>query len=220
MTDNTMAVTVPEKTQGVIDRLDQWAKKVVVTTDLQRTAVLGVVKDVKIQRKALNEIFDPNIKKAHALHKSLVAQKKQFTDRLEKAEKAGKDAVLIYDEEQERKRREEQRRLQADADERARKERERLQKRAEKLKTPEKKEALLEESAEIVAPVVQVAEPEKVEGVSKKTTWKARVIDVDKVPRQFMEVNMTALNALARSTKGTMKIEGVEFYEESTLAIR
>lgn len=215
-----MAVVVPEDTQKAVDELTEWASTVIVRSAPERTQVLDVVKDAKNKRKFFNNLFDTNIKMWHAGHKNAVAEKRRWTDRLDCAEKAGKDAVLKYDNEQERKRVIEQRRLQAIADEQARREKARLEKEAEKLKTPELKEARLEEAAAIVAPVVQIETVQKTEGVSTKKTWKARVIDKNLVPREYMFVDVKVLNALARATKGSIEVAGVVFYEDSSLAIR
>ncbi len=214
-----MAMVVPEKTQKAIDHLAAWAVAVQVNNDEEKIAVLEIVKGAKEQRKVLDSIFDPNIKRLHDAHKASIAEKKAFTDRLDKAERAGKQAVLRYDQEQERLRLAEQRRLQAEADEKARRERERLEKEALKLKTPELQEQRLAEAQAIEAPVIQVQGPVKVEGVVTRKTWKARVTDINLVPREYMVVNETALNGLARATKGSITIPGVEFYEESTLAL-
>ena len=118
-------------------------------------------------------------------------------------------------------RREEERRLQAIEDERVRREKERLLKQAENLKTPELKMARLEKAEAIAAPVVRInTAPSKVSGVATRKTWKARVVDFNKVPRKYMLVNTKALDALARATKGNIEVPGVEFFEESSLSIR
>ena len=62
-------------------------------------------------------------------------------------------------------------------------------------------------------------------GVSVRTTWKARVTDPKLVPAYFdgyelREINMTALNNLARWREGQMQIPGVEFYQDKTLSVR
>ena len=62
-------------------------------------------------------------------------------------------------------------------------------------------------------------------GVSVRTTWKARVTDPKKVPAYFngyelREINMTALNGLARQYEGGLDIPGVEFYRDSTMSVR
>jgi len=111
--------------------------------------------------------------------------------------------------------------LQAVADEAARKEKERLEKAAAKLKTPEKREALIEQAAMVAAPVIQVAPvAPKVAGVSVRKTWKARVVDQTKVPREFMSVNEKALDAYAKATCGKMPVGGVEFYQQESMAVR
>ena len=111
-------------------------------------------------------------------------------------------------------------RLQAIEDERARKEQERLRKRAEKLKSPERTEALLDEAEAIFAPSITMVEPEKPEGVSARTIWKAKVVDLEKVPRIWMMVNQKALDSYAQGTKGAAKVDGVEFYSEKILSVR
>ncbi|MFA5107737.1 MAG: hypothetical protein WC497_05450 [Patescibacteria group bacterium] len=57
-----------------------------------------------------------------------------------------------------------------------------------------------------------------VKGQSERTTFKARIIDVAKVPLEYMVPNMDALNAIAKSTKGAITIPGVEMYPETTMA--
>jgi hypothetical protein len=216
----TGMIVVDETTARQIDQLEAWSRNVTVKTEAEKAAVLEIVRGVKAQRKTLDEFFDPGIKKAHELHKGLVAQKKQFTDRLDTAEAAGKRAMLAFDQEQARIREEERRRLQAIADEQARKERERLEKEAVRLKTPEKQAERLEQAAAVAAPVVQVAEAPKAEGASTRKIWKARVVDVALVPREFMIVNEKALDAMAKATKGATPVAGVEFYAEEVMAIR
>jgi hypothetical protein len=186
-----------------------------------RTGALEICKKIKEQKNAVVSHFADIKSKAHSAWKAIVAKEKSYTDRLDAVERKIKSAVLVYDRAQEEIRRAEQRRLQAEADERARRERERLEKEAARLKTPELKEERLAQAQAIVAPVVEVAQiAPKVEGVSTRKTWKARVIDAGQVPREFMTVNETALNAYARATKGKMPVAGVEFYEEESLSVR
>lgn len=70
----------------------------------------------------------------------------------------------------------------------------------------------------------QVSEPIELERPEKKIgnaqtrmVWKWRVIDKNKVPEQFKEINQVAVNAAIRS--GTTKIDGLEIYQEEVLAI-
>lgn len=82
----------------------------------------------------------------------------------------------------------------------------------------ETKAITLESKAEqVAAPTVQAYIP-PVEGISRRTVWKARVVDVSLVPREYLLVNEQMLAKVAQATKGSVAIPGVEFYSEQTLA--
>ena len=82
-----------------------------------------------------------------------------------------------------------------------------------------KAEAREEAAASVVAAVVEVASVQPVvKGQSMRTTWKAVVTDVALVPREWMIVNDTALQAFARATKGAVPVAGVVFKSEQSLA--
>lgn len=66
-----------------------------------------------------------------------------------------------------------------------------------------------------VARVVSISTGNK---ASASVTWTHRVVDVDKVPRQFLMVNEAAIKASIKG--GTRKIEGVEIFEAAKTAIR
>jgi len=197
----------------------QEASALVVASDEDYAAAANFLKVVKGAQKKVTEYFGPMKAATHAAWKAVTTKEAETLKPLTQAEGTVKNIMLKYHNEQEAIRREEQRKLQAAADEAARKERERLEKQAAKLKTPEKKEALLEQAAAVSAPVIEVArELPKVAGQSVRKTWKARVTDIQQVPREWLVVNESALNAFAKSTKGAVKVPGVEFFEESTLA--
>ncbi|PWM00655.1 MAG: hypothetical protein DBY06_05940 [Clostridiales bacterium] len=75
-----------------------------------------------------------------------------------------------------------------------------------------------------MAPLSQIASP-KAHGTSVSKTWKARVLDEKSVPSYFSgmairKVDLAVLNSIARMTKGTAKIPGVEFFEEMSISAR
>jgi len=185
-----------------------------------REYMVDVIKDAKSAKSMIIGFFAKSKKLTYEAWKSVCADEKLGTDRCDAIETNGKRAILKYDNEQAAERRKEQMRLQAAEDARAARERERLEKRAETLKTPELKEAALAEAESIIAPVVQIGEQAKSEGVSTRKTWKARVVDISLVPRAYMVVNQQALDALAKATKGSMALPGVEFYEDSSLTVK
>ena len=62
-------------------------------------------------------------------------------------------------------------------------------------------------------------------GTHVRKTWKARIVDEDKVPTHFMKmcirpIDTSALNEIAKYSEGTAVIEGVEFYQEESVVIR
>lgn len=203
-----------------ISNLIEWSNNLAITDNYKRSMVMNDLKKVKDMKQRIIAFFKDSKDKAYATWKSIVAQEKSFTDVLDRVEENVKRKILSFDQEERRRREEEQRRLQAIADEQARRERERLMKKAESLKTPEKREALLEQAESIVPPQVQIPEPEKEKGEYTRKIWKARVVDVNKLPREYMIPNEKLLDNIAKTTKGAMRIDGVEFYCEEVLAVR
>ena len=210
--DNQLAVQV--------ESIEKTARAVVVRSDAERTIAVGFVKDVKAMRANVVGFFKDMKEKTYAAWKSVTTQETAFTSRCDAAEKTVKAAIVAYDSEQERKREEERRRLQAEADERARKEREALEKKAAQMKTPEKREEYLERASEVAAPKIAIPEPVRPENTSTQRPWKARVVNAEILPRLFLVPDQKALDDFAKATKGAEKVAGVEFYQEARLVIR
>jgi len=246
-------------TKSEVERLESWTQSVSVTCPEQREEVYKAIQEVKGVKGRIVAFFKPSKDHAFAAHRAIVANEKSFTDRLDKFEVAGKRAIMSYDEAENQKRLAEQRRLQAIADEQARKEREKQAQEAEKQRrieqeardkaeaarkaaeaagaeerarllreaeAAERKAAAAQIKAEtrednasaVVTPVVQVAV--KQQGESMRKIWRALVVDVAQVPREYMIVNEKALDGIAKATKGSIQIAGVGFYAENSLAVR
>ena len=175
-------------------------------------------KELDTQRKEITKPIDTAKKAVMELFRSPL-------ELLEKAESKIKGLMINYTNEQERKAREEQARLQRLADAEAAKQKKILDEkiaRAEAAGKAEKAELLAQEKeniAPIIAPVVapQIETPK---GVSYRDNWTAEVIDINLIPREYLVVNMQALNAVAKSTKGTLTIPGVKFISTKILASR
>jgi len=177
------------------------------------------LKAVKAAQKKVVDFFKPMKDAANKAHKEITGKEASAMIPLKEAEDTIKRKMLDYATEQERIRQEAQRKLQAAADLKARQEREALEKKAASMKTEEKRQQYAEQAAAVVSPVVEVATitPE-IKGQSIKKTWRCKVIDASLVPREWMLVNESALNAFARSTKGSVKVAGCEMVEESSLS--
>jgi len=219
--NTTGAVIGPDNiTQTGIRQMETWAKELAIHTPAEYQTAIDGLKQVKTLRQGISRFFEDSKTKAHAALKAICRNEKQFTDRLDVVEAKAKNILTAYARVEEEKRQAEQRRLQAEADEAARRERERLEKEAAKLKTPEKREERLAQAAAVVAPVVNIAPTTPaVKGTAMRKVWRARVVDAQAVPRAWLMVNDKALNAFAVSTKGAVPVKGVEFYVEDRMAV-
>lgn len=217
-----------EMVQQEAVRITRWAAELVVSNAEEYKGAVEGLQSIKALRKQWVDFWSPMKEKAHVAWKAIVAKEKQGTDVFDKAEATAKGKAKAWIEAEEWKAAVEQRRLQAEADEKARRERERLEKQAANLKTPEKREERLEQAAAVTAPVVTVQADTKVKGASTRSTWRARLVsevalmDAAKpgtVAASFLSFNQKAADTFARSTKGAVSVPGVEFIEEKGLAI-
>lgn len=200
------------------------AETFLVKDHLEFDAASAKLKEVKAQAKKLDE-------KRREMTRPLDASKQAIMDffrpveaQLVDAERVIKQAMLKFSQEQARIQELERKRLQDEANERARVERERLEAEAmAALATGNaaKSEERLTEAETVTAPIMKAPDRKPTaSGVAIRKIRKARVLDVKLVPREFMIVNEPALNALAKTTEGPSTIPGVEFYTEESLAQR
>jgi hypothetical protein len=255
-------IALSEGLKKEVATLEEMTRTVAVRNPEERTAVYQLVQSVKTKKRMIVDFFADSKAKANAAWKAIVGMEKNEVDKLDAFEAAGKRAILIYDQEQERIRQAEQRRLQAIADEQARKEREKAEAEARRQREIEeaarrkaeearraaeaanaaeraklireaeaadrkaaaasaKAENQTETAAAVVAPVVTIAPVAvKQAGESTRDIWHFRVIDAALVPNEYKIVNEKALDGIAKATKGSIVIPGVEFYAEKTLAMR
>lgn len=188
--------------------------------DAQLVEVKRSAKLIEAKRK---EIVDP-INKAKDAVQALF---RPVLDDLAEAESCYKRAMLTYQQEQDRKRRDEQAKL----DEEARREREKLETQAAKAAAKghaEKAEVLAATAAVVTAPVATSTYVAP-KGLSVKRTWKARVVDKAALLRaaldrpeflHIVEIDGAALDKLAKAMEGHVPLAGVECYEEESIARR
>jgi|WetSurMetagenome_2_1015567.scaffolds.fasta_scaffold88551_4 hypothetical protein len=101
--------------------------------------------------------------------------------------------------------------------------------RSNKERTEEASKALLEaqrahvagDDKAVAAAVARVQPPEAVAGLSIRRTWKYRIVDESRVPREYLAVDHAKVSAaLAASKTPGEVIPGIEFYQEEGLASR
>jgi hypothetical protein len=142
-----------------------------------------------------------------------------FVDPIEAARKAVKGKVIAWQQEEQRKAAAEQARLQAIADEQARKERERLEAQAAKLKTPELKQEREEQAAQVIAPQIIIAAPKS--SVRMQTVVTCEIVDIVEFvkaaavnPMLCGYIDQTALAAAlkkAKQSNSMLDVAGVKF---------
>lgn len=171
----------------------------------------------KTRRNAIVALFKEPVDHAFKAHRAMTKMRND----LDMPEKIAlgiiNQKMINYTNEQERIRRAEEQRLreiaQKEAEERQLAEAERLEKAGE----VEAAEQVIEATPIVHVPIVKSEVP-KIKGVSVRTTWKARILNSDAIPRVWMIPNEKALNKHAGSMKGNASIPGVEFYEVQTVA--
>lgn len=200
------------------------ALTIVTAEDYQRAA--DVVRQIKARQQAVTNYWQTPKASAKAAHQALCDREKQMLQPLVEAEKAVKDAILGYKrtveaeaarqrEEMRRKQQEEaERLLQAAVDAEA----------AGDLVGSETNVAMAQMVSDMKVTAPMQTAPVAV-GTSTRKVWRVRVTDEKAVPIELAgvtirPVDMAALVQLARTTKGTIAVPGVEFYQEEQLSVR
>lgn len=184
---------------------------------------------IKPVMKKIEDYFNPDIKRAHELHKSLNAKKNALLDPLANAELLVKRLIGTWTAEQQR--------IQADAQRKAA-EQQRQREEEAKLQTAieaeqngateEEKQVILETPV-FSPPPVAAPTYTKAQGISVKTRWKAqcdniqalcKAIGEGKVPMNLVEVNQSALNKMASIQEKTFNVPGCTAYPEGNVAAR
>lgn len=227
MTTRTEIVKIEKETNDALSR----AKAIVVKNQTHYDLCINLVKRIKEQKKMVDEAYDKDIKNAHTAWKGLIETKKRYYEPLEEAEKIIKSKLIEYTDEQRRIENE----LRMKAEEEARKAEEKrkaeLEAQAKKweekgnIEKAEERRSMAEEV--IIKPTEPEVKFEKSSNSIDRQIWKAKIKDLDKIPRNLLiktpkqhEALMSLLNEIARTTKGAVEIDGVEFYSETSMAIK
>ena len=201
------------------------ASELAITNNKDFELAGAMLVELKTYTKRVMDYWEEPKKSAHKAWKDICDREKAMLDPLNKAEKLIKGKMAEYQREQEAK----ERAIREELERRQREEAERLLKEAQEKEASGDilgadlalAQAELMESAAPVATIQQASAA----GVSSRKVWKARVVDESLVPIEvagvvIRPVDLSALNNLAKATKGKAKIAGVEFYEEIIMSAR
>lgn len=202
-----------EQIKGKIMPLEDYAKSLIVNSSEVLTEAGRQLLTVKDMVKIVDNYFDPDIGRAHEIHKSLCGKKKVFIDGLKTIYTMIDQKTIIYRLAEERK----VALAQAESDKKQRELQEKAEAQAKKelaKGNSEKAQAIMENIPQFASPV---PEPTKIEGMSKLIeTYKAEIVDINKIPRNYLLPDMSALNKVGQATKGMAKIPGVKFVKETS----
>jgi hypothetical protein len=240
------ALSVVGGKEGLASESATWAAKAkgLAITDRESYVNAGqLLTSVKYFRSQIAAWFAPHVegametkRRAEAQRKALVDEKDRMEAPLVEAEVALKRSLLAWDAKQEEIRQEQERQLQAEAQARAEAATLAAAAALESEANATGDAAMLQEALDILEqPIdtpsvfVQTSRP-KVQGVSYRDNWKAHeAVDIKAlaaavaagtVPSTLLLPNMTALNQIARATKGTHAIPGVKVYNDRQVTAR
>lgn len=212
---NTLAITV---------------KSLEISSNNEYVNSAEFLKSIKSAYKTIDNCRKDITKPIDDIKKKVMDFFKEPLNGLSDAETILKKAILSYQKEQARISKEEEDRAIAKAvaeEDRKRKELEERAKKWEEKGNQEKAELLREKAQDVYVPtVVKYSNVEKIKGISTRKVWKAKIIDINKIPQnvyindeKVKEAIQSLLNRIATGTKGALPVAGVEFYEDDSLAV-
>ncbi len=223
----TLTTDISEEVEKQITKAEEaynQAQALTVTNDKEYDDAGTFIVDLKTYKKNLEKERKDLTSPLDDAKRKIMAKFKPHVDNIERAIAQVNGKMTKYFSEQEKLRLAEQ----AKAEEKARKERERLQRRAEKAEDKgdlEKAESLRETANNVVSTPVE-SQKKQTSKTTMVETWKAEVYDklslIEAVAKgeqsmELLDVNLPALNQLARAQKDTLKIPGVRSVCEKTV---
>lgn len=204
---NALALSVPDQAKQIT----------AIKTSEDYTRAGEILLTIKEIRKKIDATFKPIKQKMDAAKKEVLDQEKAADKPLAEAEAWIKPLIAAYNAEQERIRQEEEARLReiARKDEEDRKLAEALA--AEQSGNHEEAEAIINTPVQPPPVVVPKAVP-KVAGISMTKTWKFRITDEKKIPRQYLMVDEKKIGDVVRALKDQTNIDGIEVYSVDSVS--
>lgn len=209
-----------EKLNQEIQIYPDQASRIIIYDNKTLKSANEFLLDIKALRKKVAETFDPIIEKAYKTHKEAVAKKKEFEQPLIKAEGAIKLQIASYMEEQRKIREEAERKAREEEEERLRiqikteKEAKRLENAGYTQEAEETRRNIPGPKSAIL-PEIPILNKTQVKKVLK---WE--VVDFEKIPRQFLQIDSAKVTAHVRAYKDKVNIPGIRVFYESSVATR
>jgi len=201
------------------------ANAMVINDAVTNKAAAEYLIAIKRRAKDVTEYWKEPKEAAKAAHQKIVDLEKAMLKPLNEAEATIKQKMVAY------QAIEAQKRAAAEAEARRLQQEERERMLAQAIEAEKSGDAVAAEMNLAMASIVEdmaapvVAAAPKVDGISTRKVWKARVIDPAQVPImangfEIRPIDMKMLNSIATTGKGKVQIPGVEFYEDTVLGVR
>jgi len=81
-----------------------------------------------------------------------------------------------------------------------------------------KQQAELQKKAARGVPVVLPQDGPKMENISKRSLWRFKIVDLNKIPRQYLVPDHRKIQQVVQALKDQTPIQGIEVYEETVVA--
>src|SRR5262245_24431788 len=206
-----MDTDLAEKQQQEFTTTVEKIKALKITDDQTYTTMVALVLICRKGIKYFDDLYDPRIRQSDDVTKALRTDKRKFTTPLAEAQSYGDKEITGY-----------RARQQREANEKAAAARLAEQKKRDdekiQLAGELEKAGLHDSAAEVLAepdhtpmPTAAPAVP-KVDNMTIRRDWKARVVDSKAVPREYCQPDGVLLNKMASRLKDTLNIPGVDAY--------
>ena len=220
--------TAKKELGNEVSIIEKEAADLVINNDGDFQSASDILRQNKTLQKKVTDYWEPMRKSAKQAYDDVLAHKNEMLDPLKAAEKIIKKKIGDYT----LKKQEEQRRREAEMRRLAQEEADR--KLAEAIKCQDSGDEFGAEAAMAEAEVMDdmalsnisvPTQKPKADGVSMSKTWKIASIDDSKVPIDLngavlRPVDKSAVMALIKATKGTIKIPGVVYEESVSVSVR
>lgn len=206
-----------QETQGMALTLSEQAGAVVVKDSETYILANEFRTRIRLMREKVKEMFEgPTGMKtlAHLAHKNICKKMADIDGPLETKERWIKGQMEQYDAQKREEARKEEQRLAEEA--RKAQEDRVLEAAVQAEKSGDTTQANLIIETPVQAPAVVIPKdvPKLENGPVFRTVWKARIINANLIPREYLVPDQKKLDGTARTMKGTIKVPGVEFYSE------
>lgn len=198
---------------------------IVVSNEIEYAQAADVLKDVIRRKKELDTLRRSITKPLDDAKKSVQAMFTPVLDQYTDAENFLRRGMIEYSSQKEKARREQEAKLRDEHAKELAQAETAAAEAAERGDYHQARAALVTVAPPI--PTVVSAAP-KVSGISTRSVWKGEVEDlmefllyvVENDAYHLISVNQSAIDAMARASKGTARLPGVVFKEEQTLVAR